>query len=175
LKKWVFLLAGALLLQGCLVREARGDVVLFAHTWGSCLLLLLAILASGALCALCMGQDFLFAGRVAALSGMVSIVLAVCVAPNWLMDRIELDPTGIKVRAVDVSRFRVQRHEARWDALEAVHGRWGQSNSFTLQLYPKGRNTGPDVITLDKDTLSAILPDVRRLIRGKGLAYDDNL
>jgi len=168
-------LAAACLLQGCLERKAAGSGVIFSHSWGPWLLVVLAIVSCTAVFIATFAHGGRFLRRVGALSLAGAVTMAIVVLPPWLLDRIEFDPAGIKLRVVSVRLVQITRYEASWKELEVIRLGSHSVGERYVNFSRKGTSMEPTSVFLDNDDLDAILPDLTRLARSAGVRIEDNL
>lgn len=166
------LLAAACCLCGCLERKAAGGGAVFAHTWGSLILVLIAFAACAALGILLFTFDDPISRRGSALLLMGAVMIGIVVLPGWTLDRVALDQAGVKLRVV--RQLKIQRYEKRWDRLQTI--RVGSSgNDRYVSFTEQGRLADPFTVLFDRDTVDAILPDLARLSQAAGVWFETNL
>lgn len=139
----------------------------FEHSWASCILLTLGILASAGAGAFLFRSSFPFAGRISAFLWMLAVV-GVYTAPPRFIDRVQLDSEGISVR--HFAAFRVVSVRMRWSELTWVRSNWGRQG-FKLHLYGADKMK-PVIIRLEKDMLQALEPELKRICDEKKIPME---
>lgn len=153
------------LIAGCLVRSVHDGRIIFAHSWVGRLAIIVLIVGAAVVAAFGWNRRGWLATRMGIVAAMAAVMLSL-VLPGWLLDRIEIDDNGLRMRVMSV--VRLTRHEARWESLAEIRTARSQDQT-ALMLYEKGRPTAPQSIELDPDLLRAIRPDIIQFAGARGV------